>query len=58
MHCVDCAPAWRVVMSELDDPRLSTLYRQAPASEPDPRSDALIVDAAHRAVRKKTRHGA
>ena len=42
-------------MSELDDPRLSALYRQAPANEPDPHSDALIVDAAHKAVRKRTR---
>ena len=42
-------------MSEFDDPRLSALYRQAPASEPERRSDALIVDAAHEAVRVTTR---
>ena len=37
-------------MSETDDPRLSALYRRAPASEPEPRSDALIVEAANNAV--------
>ena len=42
-------------MSDIDDPRLSALYRQAPAGEPEPRSDALIVEAANKAVRPAAR---
>ncbi|MGB5451455.1 MAG: hypothetical protein WBN00_05125 [Sedimenticolaceae bacterium] len=37
-------------MNELDDPRLSRLYRRAPQPEPGRDSDRIVLDAAHRAV--------
>ncbi|MCB1800237.1 MAG: hypothetical protein KDI82_00975 [Gammaproteobacteria bacterium] len=43
-------------MSESNDPRLSALYRRLPADEPDAGTDRRILDAAHAAVSRGSRH--
>ena len=43
-------------MSELDDPRISALYRKASNNEPESSTDDAILDAARSAVRRHRRN--